>query len=233
MNTLYSEHIYGNNPTIGKRSFDLLWFHGGAYPWPQHASPLRIKAGGSVEDDVAGTGARSIRIEGLDQNLLPVSELLSTSGPDQSALTGHDYLRILRARVECTGTYSKANTDNIIIEDNQGTELANIEAGIGRTQLGFATTPATHKAFLRHCLIRVDGETDIRVFVRPNVLATTHNIRAPYMIYQQRNVTEYTEANFVAPIEIPAGADIWVEGKASGKKATNANVFFDLFLAAI
>jgi len=78
-----------------------------AYRTPQagSATALRIKAGGNANDTAAGTGARSVRLTGLNATGVVVSETIATAGASASAATTATFIRLFDAEVVDSGTY--------------------------------------------------------------------------------------------------------------------------------
>jgi len=56
---------FGYNPTIGSGSFETIWETGDNYPYQSTAVTVDVVSD-DTNDDVAGTGARTLRIQGLD-----------------------------------------------------------------------------------------------------------------------------------------------------------------------
>jgi len=69
-----------------------VWAGSGAYAFPASATVMKISSG-NANDTSAGTGARTVRIVGLDANYNVISEVVSLNG--QTAVnTTNSYLRI-------------------------------------------------------------------------------------------------------------------------------------------
>ena len=62
---------------------------GGAYRTPQPGGEqrLRIRAGGNAADTATGSGARSVRLSGLDADGAEIVETIATAGAGASALS--------------------------------------------------------------------------------------------------------------------------------------------------
>lgn len=69
---------FGRNASVGTSFVPVAL--GGIYrtPTSTSATTLRIKAGGNANDDAAGTGAREVTLEGLDENFELASEAVAT-----------------------------------------------------------------------------------------------------------------------------------------------------------
>lgn len=85
--------ILGHNPNIQTSGTAAdVWEGGGNYPLLTVASQLEILST-SAADTAAGTGARTVLIQGLDANWLPITETLTLNGVTPVA-TVNSYLRI-------------------------------------------------------------------------------------------------------------------------------------------
>ena len=112
------------------------------------ASLIRIKAGGDVADDSAGTGAQSITCRCLDVNYNKVFIDLVTNGTSASASSDIAVLRVLSAWTDDVGS-GEVNADDITIEAvTGGSTQALIPAGEGQTQQLFTTIPAGHVGYM-------------------------------------------------------------------------------------
>ncbi|GAG84533.1 unnamed protein product, partial [marine sediment metagenome] len=115
----------------------------------QSAVAMRVKAGGNAADDTAGNGAREVTIQGIDSNFAELSEAVATAGASASAATSATFWRVHRAWVSASGTYTAANTANIVIEDSgSGADFLTITAEEGQSQIAGFTIPAGKTGYL-------------------------------------------------------------------------------------
>ena len=124
---------FGRNESVGT-SFEPVAL-GGVYQTPQAASAttLRIKSGGDSNDTAAGSGARQVTLEGLDENFEEVSETVATNGASASSATTATFTRLYRVYVSESGTYATlaagSHVGDIVIENGSGgTDWATISA---------------------------------------------------------------------------------------------------------
>lgn len=158
------------------------------YNTPQVAGALamRVKAGGNANDTAAGTGAREITIEGLDETGAEASEAVATAGASASAATTTTFIRVYRVYVSASGTYATAaagsHTASIVIEDSGGAgDWASINLDgfpLGQSEIGVYTVPLGFTAYISSIALGVDStkSVDIIGFKRENILETA----APY-----------------------------------------------------
>src|SRR6056300_684819 len=74
-------HKFGKNATVPNGS----WAHISLTPFDtanfrQSAISMRVKAGGDAADTVAGAGARTVTIQGIDSNFDEASETVDLAG---------------------------------------------------------------------------------------------------------------------------------------------------------
>lgn len=142
------EHVFGRNSNIDS-NYNIV-SNDGFYRTPLFSAPvnLRIKAG-DANDDVAGTGARKIRLVGSGLNNEVVIEDIETAGTSASAPTVQQFVRLQRAYVVDSGTHAENLTFShagiIIIETTGGEQWSCIDTvNIARaqTQIGAFTIPS-------------------------------------------------------------------------------------------
>lgn len=97
----------------------------------------------SVADDgsPAGTGARTIAVEGLDANYEPIREVLTMNGT--TAVQGSALFFRINAAYVVTAGSGKTNAGNITIRDaSAGATRSYIQAGLSIATVGVWTVPA-------------------------------------------------------------------------------------------
>lgn len=147
---------FGRNPAVGTSYAPVTM--GGIYRTPQSASAttLRIKAGGNANDTAAGSGARQITLEGLDENFALATETLATAGASASSATTTTFTRLFRAHVSQSGTYGTSaagsHSADIVIENGSGgTDWTTIDATNfpkSQTEIAAYTVPAGKTAYV-------------------------------------------------------------------------------------
>lgn len=185
---------FGRNSAVGTSFVPVCL--GGIYNTPQSgsATTLRIKAGGDANDTAAGTGARQITLQGLDENFEAVTETLATNGASASTATTATFTRLFRAFVSESGTYATSSAGShvgsIVIENGAGgTDWATIDAtGFPKSQseIGAYTVPANTTGYAKIRNVSIDsGKTvDLVFFARTNCDQTS----APYSAMRAQSV---------------------------------------------
>jgi len=96
----------------------------------------------SANDTAAGTGARTVTVQGLDENYLEVSETVSLNGVTPVSTT-QTFIRVNNAFVATAG--SLQTNDGAIDVDVDGDEQKHIKAGIGDAAHTGYCVPANKK----------------------------------------------------------------------------------------
>jgi len=133
----------GNNPDIDTLSTpEDIWTGGGIYPWMTAATSLEIVSS-SASDAAAGTGARTVQIQGLDTSYVEVNQTITLNGTTAVSIT-KPLLRINLALILSAGT-GKTNAGDLTIRDaGAGTTRGILPAGYGITRQSIYTVPAGH-----------------------------------------------------------------------------------------
>lgn len=205
---------FGRNKAIGT-TFKPISI-GGVYEVPQagSATTLRVKAGGNANDTAAGSGAREITLEGLDENFELVSEAIATTGASASSATTTTFTRLFRAYVSASGTYATAtagsHAGDITIENGAGgTDWVTIDSTDfpkGQSEIGAYTVPAGKTGYVKLRNMSVDsGKTfDLVFFQRPSADDTS----APYAGMRAQSVVTGVTGGAIetfGSVEIPFG----------------------------
>lgn len=185
-------HKFGHNDAVGTTLVPISL--GGIYRTPQvaGATALRIKAG-DANDTAAGSGAREVTLEGLDETGALVIEPLITAGASASANTSATFIRLFRVWVSSSGTYASATAGshaaNIVVENAAGTEdWATIEASVfpaSQSEIGAYSVPIGFKAYVLSAAAFSDSSkiTSIFFFQRKNILETVPPYTAMRLVF--------------------------------------------------
>lgn len=224
---------FGHNKDIGTTYEPVT--SGGVWPTPQFGSgkTLRIKAGGSADDTAAGTGARQVQIEGIEDVTGDyVTETVATAGASASSATTTVFSRILRAFVSQSGTYAtstaSSHAGDIVIEasDASGDWGSIVQDGYAhaQSQIGVYTVPAGYEAHLLAYSIEVESTktVDFLLMQRRNIDDTSAPYDASRVVNEFIGVTDHVEATLDLPIIFPALTDFGFMAQASqaGAKAS-------------
>lgn len=218
---------YGYNGSVST-AFREIWNGGASYPGLiAAASAVQIQSGGNANDTAAGSGARSIYIEGILEDGTYGGELLVTAGASASAPSVNNYWRVQRAYVVDVGTFQGANEGNIVVETTGGVVLSVIAAGNGQTEACIFTVPINQRVVMNSLHIHIEGnkEVELEIRFRPNITRTS----APYS--GERLSRHFLGVTGTMDIEqecLPVFGeltDVWVQGKtASGTAGVSATM---------
>lgn len=234
---------FGRNSSVGTTFTPIA--RGGIYRTPQAsgATTLRIKAGGDANDTAAGSGARQITLQGLDETFTEVTETLTTVGASASAVTSTTFTRLYRCFVSESGTYASTTTGShsgtITIENGAGgTDWTSIDATDfpkGQSEIGAFSVAAGKTGYVKLRNLSVDsGKTiDLVFFSRTNIDQTT----APYDAIRAQSVVTGVTGGSIETfgwVEIPLGpyvgpTDVGFMAKVNAGSAT-VGVEFEIII---
>lgn len=214
-----SVKVPGRNPSVGQTFVPVA--PGGVYRTPQvsGAANLRIRSGGNANDTAAGTGARQIRLSGLNAAGEEISETLATAGASASAATSQKFLRLHEAEVSLSGTYATqtagSHAGDITIEDTAGNLWSEIPLNTfpeGRTRIGAFTLPVNYEGYLIGFRINAAAgkQVDALLFKREGILQTSAPYEPMAVITELFDVTGFLGISYDAPIYLPPLTDVGI-----------------------
>jgi len=201
------------------------------YQTPTTAVSLEILSS-DANDAAAGTGARTVEIQGLDANFAEQTQTVTMNGTTAAAITG-TWMRVFRARVTESGTYasqsagSHAGTLTVRVAGAGATwatiGLTTASFPMGQTEIGAYTIPAGKTAYLLASTISVDKNTDaiFQLFARPfngawNLKGQTGTFGTPFT-YQ-----------YPVPLKFEEKTDLEIRGDSGN--TCGGGAMFDLIL---
>jgi hypothetical protein len=223
---------WGRNDTVGTTIEPIVSSTLAGVLWrPTTAETVRVKAGGNVNDTAAGTGARTIQVEGLDENYALASESLTLAGASASASTTTTFTRVHRLYVLTTGTYLGSNAGEIILENTAGTSniitVDNHVASVGQSLHCSYSAPANHTVWLVHLYYNTDTTktSDVHVVVNDDISVVAAPFGASRLLLEYEGVVRDIQFLPAAPIRMSkAGVstplDIGVYGAVSSTTST-------------
>lgn len=145
---------FGRNADVDAGASETVWRQGGTYVFPTAAQTLSVSSS-SANDTSAGTGMRTVTIEGLNGSYAEVSETITLSGTTP-VTTSNSYLRVNRAYGATAGT-GQVNAGTITAnQSTSGITVFTIAASDGQTQQAIYTVPAAKTAYMT----RFQGSVD-------------------------------------------------------------------------
>jgi hypothetical protein len=152
---------FGRNDTMSG-NIETIWDGSNIYTYLTSASSVHITSSDGA-DAVAGTGARTVEVQGLDENYVLTTETINV---DDSA-SNTTFIRVFRATVKATGSGGQAAGVVSIrsAASGGGTLLAQIQkvgtgggASLGQTFMAIYTVPAGKTAYLTQWTVGAGGQ---------------------------------------------------------------------------
>ena len=217
---------FGRNPQIQASGTEDIWGTGGT--WVQATSATTVAVVSSSTDDTsAGTGARTLTIEGLNGSYAQVSETLTLNGttPVNTALS---YFIIHRIVVATAGT-GATNAGTITSTWTGGGTPAgpSIVVGKGQTQFAIYQVPAGFTGYIEQYGGGTQGGTtlDLELFVKP--FGGVYNLKHTLALSSTGTSNETYFYKF--PLKVLEKGIVKLVGTA-GSNNTVVNGHFDLVL---
>jgi len=223
-------HKFGRNPNVGGAP-ETIWMQGGIYSYLTSPSTVYVTSNDAA-DAAAGTGARSVTVQGLDVNYQEVEETLTVGG----SVSTVEFLRVFRAFVVDSGSEG-TNVGDVKVTTGaggSGTVLADIGTigtgttfGLGQSQLALYTIPAHCTGYLITWNVGIGAYNSTAT-----VSLYTRVFDTGYESFRTRDIMDvpggFHTRNYNVPIKIPARTDIEVRAIASTGSIISAS--FDLVL---
>lgn len=212
--------VFGFNPDVDTTQVSV-WPLPSLITFPAAALQMTVSST-SASDTSAGTGARTIVVQGLDANYNEISETVTMNGQTAVTMT-KAMLRINYAYVETAGSGNSAAGDIYI---GTGTVTAGVPATVydvikldyNNTTTGSYTVPADYTAYVSQGLFSA-GQAGGSNQIQGRLLTRgTNNIRMTAAITTLNNgVADYV---FEYPLAVPEKTTI--EATAIGSSSNNA-----------
>ena len=113
---------FGQAPTV--TSQQTAWVGSGVYAFPASATIMKVSSS-SANDAAAGTGARTVRVVGLDASYNVISEIVSLNG---------------QTSVNTLGTYLRINDFYVLTAGSGNTAAGTLYVGTGSVTSGVPAT---------------------------------------------------------------------------------------------
>ena len=164
---------FGRNPGVKSADYESIWDGSNLYPWPTAAETLSVVSD-DADDTSAGTGARTVEIEGLDSSWNVLTETVTMNGLTPVVTTGL-FLRVYRARVVTagsTGTNEGTITMTNTTSSNVIAQISVDNSGFGQTLMAIYTIPAGKTGYLISLDFSSskDNEHTFRLLTRDNTV---------------------------------------------------------------
>jgi len=205
---------FGYNSAIGTTE-EYIGADGGALPLMPTSAVTVEAISSSANDTAAGSGARTIRIFGLDANFNEITEDITLNGTSASTATTQSFIRVFRGHVLTTGTYSSANAGNITIrQSGAGSTFVTINTSKGQTEGTHYCVPAGKSLYIRDIHISIDSakEVDIYFYKRQDADIVSAPFSSKRLIQEYTGLISSIDFEFSPEQKVPAKTDIWFSG---------------------
>lgn len=187
-------------------SMETIWDGGGLYTYLTTAAVVTVTSTDG-DDAAAGTGARTVTVEGLDSNYNQVSETLTVGGGAGSV----EFFRVFRAFV--AGSGSSGTNEGTISISSGATTLAQIRTvgsptstGLGQTFMSIYTVPAGYTGFIYQWNMST-AKSDGDIFL----VKRGHNDNGAWRTQDVMHTNQNSiERNYKFPLKIEEKSDIEV-----------------------
>ena len=218
-------------------SFEDIWSGGGIYMWPQISSTLEAIST-NAGDTAAGAGARTVLVEGLDDDFDEISEGITMNGLAASLATTQTFRRVNNIQVATAGTYGGTNVggnfgDITVRISGGGATQGIITAAtpplmMGQGHLGRFTVPRAKRLFLTDLSVAVDDQNsaDFAFIQRPNAQVVVAPMSSPIVGFLHVAITNSDQFPFQVlgpPEGLPGRTDFWIAARGG---SVNARVSF-------
>lgn len=222
---LTSVNKFGSNLDIDTGSTpETIWSNGGEYAFASSSGSISVVSS-STDDDQGGTGALTIKVQGLNEDYKEVEEEFTMDGTDSVLSVSNKWLKVYRAFVTSAGS-TESNVGIITITLGALT-LATIPAAEGQTQMCIFAIPAGKNGYIKSfsgAIIRsgfLAGRATLGIYIRKNgVKRLIHEIEI------STDGASTFDKVFITPIKVTEKSDIYVN--ALSVTQNNSSVFSSL-----
>ena len=210
---------------------DDVWSGSAAYTGFLTAAVTIEAISSATADTAAGTGARTIRVEGLDANWNFQTADITMAGQSASSATTESFIRVFRAFVTSAGT-GATNAGTVTIRvSSAGASLAVISiTEPGQTTQAIFTVPAKHVGVLKDVLLTGSSSQPISfiLLARRGADVTNAPVRT-IAVYSGIDDAGQERGFEPGSIVLPEKSDIWVR-VLDGANSALSSAEFDLEL---
>lgn len=219
---------FGSNPAVGTTPVPIWDAGDNPYPYLDSATIL-YAASTSANDTLTGTGARTIVVEGLDENWDECQCQVDLDGQTPVQLPGGPHIRVYRAYTETAGS-GGYNDGDIYIGYGTFTNgvpdvvLAKITIGTNQTLMAMYSVPLGHTAFLYEYFVTSGKGREVQID------SMVRRFGGVFRLSRRVGLLNYGfHFNNTIPFVLPEKTDLEVRGTAV-LATTPVEAGFDLVL---
>lgn len=197
------------------------------YTYPTTADQVTVTSD-DPDDNPTGAGARTVEVQGLDENWNPLTEVVDLGGTSVGT-----FLRVFRARVVVSGSDVNPNQGNITVTGDSKTlavisKLATNAPGHGQTNMSLYTVPAGKTAYLTQWTVssgKQNADTVAKLMCRNSTVIGDG-------AWNVKDITEIQANSFIkdyrVPLKLTEMTDI--EVRAFSSSGSSCSSTFNLIL---
>jgi hypothetical protein len=199
------------------------------------SAPVTLEAvSDSVNDAAAGSGARTLSVNGLNSAGALQTTTVTLNGTTPVALTG-SWLRVFRVQVLTQGTYGQVGGSNVgtilIRTASAGATHAAVQPQRGESQIASWTVPNGFTAHLQSYQVYVDGSksANVRLYKREGVLTAVAPFSPWLRLQGYLGIVGGLDVSLSFPILFPAGTDIvWTAQNGASTSDVTLNCVLEI-----
>jgi hypothetical protein len=201
-------HKFGRNSDIDVGLTEDIWDGGNTYPFLTSAATLDVTSD-NANDTSAGTGARTVKIIGLDSSYDDLTETVSMNGLTIVTTTA-SFLRVNRILVLTAGV-TGSNEGTISVKDNS-TVLGQVKPEINQSLMAVYTVPNATTGFITRfsgsCIPDITGSgfRDGELFLKIRELSAVFQTKNAIGLSSRGN--SFIDFDYETPLIAPAKSDI-------------------------
>jgi hypothetical protein len=175
--------LFGYQSAVGNTKIPV-WENATAYTYITAASTLTLVSTSASDDTVA-----KVLISGLDSSFNPISETLALNGTS-GVTTVNSYFRVNSLLMTTPGTSQTTNVGTITLKQSSNI-IAQINAGIGKSQMAIYTVPAGYSFYLDLAEVNTSNSYTSSNIITYSVQAINNTTGVKLSVLQQPFVSIY------------------------------------------
>lgn len=224
-----SEYKFGHNPTVGA-AYETIWQESTLYIYPASATVMTISSDDET-DNLAGVGAHSVRLIGLDADYNIITEDLDLHPTDGTlgVTTTKSYFRIHRMYTLTAGSNAGqigtiyVGTGTLTNGKPANVYALSIEVH-NQTSQAVYTVPAGKTAFIKKGFASLSSGKDAEIHFDARIPGEVFSTKFIVHLYQTGFVYDFS-----TPLLIPEKTDLEVRG-AVPQTAGSISAAFEMVL---
>lgn len=211
---------FGYNSDVGT-NYETIWSPGGTLSYLSAADTMDVVSSDAADKGTptAGTGARTIFIEGLDGSYNHISEEVTLNGVTPVTTT-NSFLRVYRAYVLTAGT-GEVNAGTITISDTGGASTqAEIAAAYGESLMAIFTVRSGYTGYITNYRFSIGGSdtAEVEIVSRSNGVIRVRDL----VNLAAGNTVVFTPGDQGGALRVDGQSDIYIRGKKTGAGGTTS-----------